>query len=298
MSGEADEFVGGAEVISFDALPEIRTVPGASEGGYLRYLKNWVGGPEGHVNPNFGTGALISGDSSVGFMRLSVGCRQKGVHSHGVAEIYVILKGQIEGYDGVGDKHFAGPMDCVYIPKGVPHGIRNTGTQDLDLLWVHDGMEKKSNITYYYDEASTPKIGGVAVIKFFDLEPHWSAPRARESPYLRFMASYVGGQDGLINYNPQQAYVSDKCALGLLVIWPESEQVPLSLQSAYCYVVMEGRAVVKTVKRKTQQTLGRLDALWVTAGTVHSFRNPGSEPLWLLWTTGTPQCTDTICYQT
>jgi citrate synthase len=43
---------------------------------------------------------------------------------HSVTEIYVILKGGVESFDGVGRVHRAGPLDCLYIPAGVPHGVR------------------------------------------------------------------------------------------------------------------------------------------------------------------------------
>ena len=59
------------------------------------------------------------------------------MHVHSVTEIYVILKGEAESFDGVGNKHRAGPMDCLYIPAGVPHGVRTVGGEDLDLIWLH-----------------------------------------------------------------------------------------------------------------------------------------------------------------
>ncbi|MCJ1297793.1 hypothetical protein MMC08_000581 [Hypocenomyce scalaris] len=288
---EEMEYTGGVKIVPFDGLKEIYTVPGAREGGYLRYLKSWVGGPEGYVNPNLNLGAIVAEDSSVGYMKLMTGCRQKGVHSHGVVEIYIILKGEIEGYDGKGHTHHGGPMDCIYIPTGVPHAVRNSGREDLELLWIHDGLEKKSNITYYYTEAETPKLGGVEVIKFNNLEPHWGAPKARESPFLRYMISYVAGGDGYINFDPGRAYISQKCALGLLVIYPGNEQVPNSLPGNQCYVVVQGTAVV------AGKNLNRLDALWVPAKTVHTIKNPGSELLWLFWTHEQPQRADSVIYE-
>ena len=86
MSDEASEYIGGAEIIPFDELVPKWTVPGATEGGYLRWLTSWVGGPEGHINPNFGR-SIVSDKTSVGFMKLMRGCRQKGVHSHTIVEV-------------------------------------------------------------------------------------------------------------------------------------------------------------------------------------------------------------------
>jgi len=297
---EEDEFTGGdVEIIPFDSLEPRWTVPGAKEGGFLRYLKSWVGGPEGYVNPNLNMGSVVSEDSSVGYMKLMTGCRQKGVHSHTIVEIYIILRGEIEGYDGKGHKHHAGPMDCVYIPEGVPHAVRNSGREDLDLIWIHDGLEKKSNIVYYHNEADTPKLDGVQVIKFNSLEPHWGAPRAQEHPFLRYAVSYVGGTNGFTNYNPEQATISEKCALGLEVIYPGSRQVSQSLPANQCYVVVEGKALVTTRKgqKARVKALGMLDAIWVPAGRVHSLSNPGEKPLWLLWTHEKPQKADSVSYE-
>jgi len=292
---EEMEYTGGVEIIPFDTLEPKWTVPGAKEGGFLRYLTSWVGGPDGYINPNFGAGSIVSKEASVGYMKLMTGCRQKGVHSHTIVEIYVILKGEIEGFDGTNTTHRAGPMDCVYIPKGVPHGVRNSGTEDLDLLWIHDGIEKKGAATYYFSEAETPKIGGVHVIKFNTLEPHWGAPRAKEAPFLRYLISYVGGNGGFVNFNPQQASVNDKCALGMMVIYPGNKQVPNSLPGSQCYVVVQGTAMIKQGKK--ERVLKRLDGVWVPAGTVHSIRNPGHELLWVLWTHETPQKADSIKYE-
>jgi len=285
---------GGVEIIPFDMLEPKWTTPGATEGGFLRYLTSWVGGPEGFINPNRDGGAIVSQDASVGYMKLMTGCRQKGVHAHTIVEIYIILKGEVEGFDGLGHTHHAGPMDCIYIPKGVPHAVRNSGTEDLDLLWIHDGIEKKGLSTYYYTEAETPKIGGVEVIKFNNLEPHWGAPRAREAPFLRYVVSYVGGTGGYTNFNPKHAAVSEKCALGMMVIYPGNEQVPNSIPTDQCYVIVQGRALI--IRGKKSKELRRLDGIFVPAGTVHSIKNPGHELLWVMWSHEKPQHTESIKY--
>lgn len=282
-------------------------MPGATEGGYLRWLTSWVGGPEGHINPNFGV-SVTSDKTSVGFMKLMKGCRQKGVHAHTIVEvrpslpcpepprptparpltdrrqIYVILKGNIEGFDGKGHKHRAGPMDCIYIPKGVPHAVRNSGVEDLDLLWIHDGIEKKGAATYYFDEATTPKIGGVQVIKFMDLEPQWAAPKASQAPFLRYLVSWVGGQGGVVNYNPKEAHDSDKVALGMLVIYPGNRQVSHSYPGNRTYVVVEGKALVDRGKGKEE--VKRLDGIWIPGGTKIALSNHATDgsALWVLWT--------------
>jgi hypothetical protein len=88
------------------------SVKRAKEPGFMRSLITWVGGPAGYINTNPDT-AVISQNSAVGLMRMPVGNRQAGVHVHSVAEIYVILKGEVESFDGVGNTHRAGPLDCL-----------------------------------------------------------------------------------------------------------------------------------------------------------------------------------------
>jgi len=271
----------GFEVIPFSELEPRWTVPGATEGGFLRWLVSWVGGPAGYINPSLGR-SVVS-DMSVGFMRVEVGCRQKGVHSHTITEIYVILKGHCEGFDGNGDLHHAGPMDCVYIPVGVPHAVRNSGTEPLELLWIHDDVEKKGLSTYYYSEETTPKIGGVKVVEFQKLEANWDVPRASAAPYHRWLVSYVAGaHKDHINYNPKQAAINPKLAMGLVVILPGNKQVPYKLPGNQCYVVIKGTGVIERVGGRSQK-LEKLTGAFVKGGVVHSIRNLGEDSLWVCW---------------
>ncbi|OCK81824.1 hypothetical protein K432DRAFT_325449 [Lepidopterella palustris CBS 459.81] len=216
-------------------------------------------------------------------MHVELGCRQKGVHSHTITEIYVILKGHCEGYDGNGDLHHAGPMDCIYIPVGVPHAVRNSGTEELELLWIHDGVEKKGLSTYYYSEEETPKVGGVQVVKFADVEPDWSSPKASQAPYLHWLVSFVaGGKKEYVNFNPRNAIINSNIAMGLLCIYPGNKQLPHALPGTQCYVVMKGEGLL-TEKGKKGGRMQALTGAWVKGGVVHAIRNLGTEPLWVMW---------------
>jgi mannose-6-phosphate isomerase-like protein (cupin superfamily) len=113
-----------AEIIRYVDLEPQWHVPGAKEPGFMRYLINWTGGPAGHINPNRGT-AVVSENTVVGMMNLPVGQRQKGLHYHSVCEIYIILRGNLEGYDGRGHITRVGPLDCMVIPAGVPRKFRD-----------------------------------------------------------------------------------------------------------------------------------------------------------------------------
>jgi mannose-6-phosphate isomerase-like protein (cupin superfamily) len=140
-------------LIRFSELEPSWAVKRAREPGFLRWLVSWMGGPDSTVNFNPAQAAQ-SAVAAVGFMAMPVGNRQAGLHNHSVAEIYVILKGEIEGYDHTGTPHRAGPSDCIYIPAGVPHGVKTVGSEDLHLIWVHDAIERLGVSVYLEDEAS------------------------------------------------------------------------------------------------------------------------------------------------
>jgi len=101
-----------------------------------------------------------------------------------------------------------------------------------------------------------------------------------------------------VNFNRKQATVSEKCALGIIVIYPGNEQVASSLACSQCYVVVDGTAVINTGKGILGKSLNRLDALWVPAGTLHSIKNAGHELLWIFWSHERPQRVDSIAYKT
>ena len=151
----------------------------AKEPGFMRSLITWMGGPDGYINTNPGQ-AIESSQAVVGLMDMGPGNRQPGVHTHSVAEIYVIIEGQVESFDGVGQTHTAGPLDCLYIPKGVPHGVRTVGDVPVKLLWVNDEIEKWGVSIYAEGPGPHPSDDEVSLIRFRALEPDWSAPRAKE----------------------------------------------------------------------------------------------------------------------
>ena len=98
----------------------------AREPGFQRSLITWMGGPEGYINTNPGV-AIESGHCAVGLMDMPVGNRQPGVHTHTIDEIYVILEGHCESFDGVGATHLgraveysSGLLSCTRIRRQVP----------------------------------------------------------------------------------------------------------------------------------------------------------------------------------
>jgi mannose-6-phosphate isomerase-like protein (cupin superfamily) len=58
------------------------------------------------------------------------------LHRHHNEEVYIILHGS--GEMTVGDERITvSPGSAVYLPPGVPHALRNTGGEDLIVMWVY-----------------------------------------------------------------------------------------------------------------------------------------------------------------
>lgn len=58
------------------------------------------------------------------------------LHEHETVESYTILKG--EGEMSVADETLpVKPGDCVYIDSMLPHLLRNTGTEDMHMMFVY-----------------------------------------------------------------------------------------------------------------------------------------------------------------
>lgn len=282
-------------IVRYRDLEPTWHVPGAKEPGFMRWLISWTGGPPGYVNPSKES-AVISEKTVSGLMYLPVGQRQKGLHYHSVTEIYIVLKGELTSYDGKGQTHRAGPLDCVYIPKGVPHGVRNSGNVDVELIWVHDGIEKIGTSVYYMDGIVTgpPQVDEISIVNFRDLEPSYEAHRAKEIGVSRSMISWVGGGEGEENYNRGIAVESDKVSIGMTMLQPAQKSVPHLHADAETYVVIQGKGLVNL--GKGNEVIERLDGVYVAPETVHAVRNHGDEPLCLVWIQERPQKLDSIKY--
>jgi mannose-6-phosphate isomerase-like protein (cupin superfamily) len=256
------------------------SVKQAKEPGFMRSLITWVGGPEGYINTN-PDNSVISRNSAVGLMRMPVANRQAGVHVHSVAEIYVILRGEVESSDGVGNTHRAGPMDCLYIPAGVPHGVRTIGDVDLELIWVHDAIEKSGVSIYLDGPGPFPAEDEVRLIPFASLVPDWSGEKAKEGGHLRWSANWIAGATSKVNHNPADAVINQRIALGVTVIAPGNSHVEHAHSHSETYVVARGLAVLKQDGRNIQ--LRRLDAAYFPPGVPHALRNGGDDLLYLIW---------------
>ena len=253
----------------------------AREPGFLRSLTTWVGGPEGHINSNLGHSAISRG-CAAGLMRMPVGNRQPGVHVHSVTEIYVILKGEVESFDGVGRMHRAGPLDCLYIPAGVPHGVLAVGNKDLELVWLHDAIERLGVSVYLEGDGPFPTDRGVELIPFRDLRPgHHAARAAAAGSAEGWSVTWVPGPDGSPNHNPGLAAANGRLGVGLTSVAPGGRHDPHRHGGAALGIVLKGRGVARIGGEALE--LGPLDALYCPPTDLLEISNATGEPLHVLW---------------
>lgn len=260
------------------------TVLRARQPGFMRSLVTWMGGPEGYINTNPGV-AIESKHCAVGLMDMGPGQRQPGVHTHSMVEIYVILEGTVESFDGVGNTHTAGPLDCLYIPKGVPHGVRTKGDTPVKLLWVNDAIEKWG--VSYYQEGPGPHEAErgqtVDLVRFDDLQASWSAAGAEDVGSLRWSVSWVGSESEATgqNFNPTVAARNGRVGISLIGVLPENG-LPQgdTARGDRLLVVARGGASLASDRERIE--IGPLDAVFCPAGAPLDLTALGDAPLQLV----------------
>lgn len=254
-------------IVRFRDLEPTWTTHRAREPGFMRWLVTWVGGPAGHINTNPGV-ALESSRCAIGLMHLLRGQRQSGKHIHAVTEIYVVLKGTLEGFDASGDLHRAGPMDCTVIPAGCPHGVRNCGTDDVVLVWVHDGIEADGVSTYYPDDHAFGDVPAIELVPLADRLSNGSA-------------SWVAGLPGSPTPDAGTAAFNGRVAVGITMLEPGQSLPATLLPVTRFYLVTAGEAAIDRPDGAARLT--RLDGIQIPAGETAALRNDGPNRLHLLW---------------
>ncbi len=200
-----------------------------------------MAGPEGYVNSNPGLAAL-SHEMSVGLMYLDVGNCQRGLHYRSVTEIYVILKGQVRRWDGKNEVDIAGPMDCFCIPAGVLHRVRCYVTEEVEVIWLHDAIEKKGiTVCYTMEEENTkPQTEEISVIKFNHLKPQWTGPNVREPGHLHWLLNWFSSRISILD--KQQS--GEEVSMGLMVVLPSMKHASHSGCTAELYIPMKRKALI------------------------------------------------------
>ena len=230
------------------------TVLRAREPGFQRSLITWMGGPQGYINTNPDI-AVESRHCAVGLMDMAMGNRQPGVHTHTIDEIYVILEGQCESFDGVGNTHVAGPWDCLYIPKGVPHGVRTIGKQDLKLLWVNDAIERWGVSVYAEGPGPHPANDDVRLIARRDLGPAGS-----HAPTVHWVGCPQLGIDGTAGVT----IANTRLALGMITLDAGRRIAEPVARSPQLWVIAGGQAIVTIDGR--HERIGPQDAVFCPPG--------------------------------
>ena len=77
---------------------------------------------------------MISHGLSCGLLVLPPG-KELPLHHHSPQEIYIIRQGEGVLLSSSNAKRIY-KDSFVYIPKYIEHGLRNTGREDLELLWI------------------------------------------------------------------------------------------------------------------------------------------------------------------
>jgi mannose-6-phosphate isomerase-like protein (cupin superfamily) len=215
-------------------------------------------------------------------MWLPVGQRQFAVHCHTVAETYVILRGTAESIEPGDERHHLEVLDSVHMPVGSPHAVRTVGTEDVLLLWFHDGLETE-DASKYYDETD-PKLKGAPAVKFIkasSLVPSWDAPGAKEAGTFRSYTSYIGGSAGFLHYNRGAGIVNDKIAAGTLRLTSGNAEVPRAYRSTRYCLVLSGAAAV--VDHPHVPVAGPVDVVILPPNAPYALRAVGTEPRHVFW---------------
>lgn len=164
---------------------------------------------------------------------------------------------------------------------GVPHGVRCYGDEDAELIWIHDGVEKKGAAVYFTGPGPFPQTDEIRVVPFKDLEPNYSASKAKEPEFMRWNISYVGGTGMQENHSPALAVQSQNIHIGMLALAPAQKEVPFSSQEEETYILLQGEAIVNHGRAKGK-SLERLDGMFYGSGETHAIRNYGCETAYVL----------------
>lgn len=266
------------EVIRQSELEPKFHTPKAKEPGYIRWMTTHIGGGPGYINSN-PEQSIISDNIVFGMMGFPAAQKQYGLHAHTVTEIFVVLKGEMTSFDGNGGVHRAGPLDCIVLPPGCYHGLANLGREDVLVLVIHDRLERKGS-AQYTDESRLP-CPAMQLVSFRELEPNWQGHMAKQTGYLRWLASWLGGFNGL-DFHPGQSIKNEHAALGFMGMMPYNKQPRHRNESGVVYFVAQGNIAVSGPGGR-EEIAGLYDTIYVPPGEEHAVRNVSGEIAHIVW---------------
>jgi mannose-6-phosphate isomerase-like protein (cupin superfamily) len=264
--------------VRYGDLEPFHMLPHSQTPGYMRWIKAYAGN-EDYPDLAPPEGTITSGPIPM-LQGIDAGNYQWGPHSHTIIEFYIILQGR--GITtGVNGGEAVDPLDCVFVPKHSPHGVRSVGDEDLILIAIHEEDEPADAIVYFADGDIDPDADypGQSVIRFEELAPRWAV---EGDGNLRRSVSYIGGPEGTFHLNRGDGgMVGDRVSAGVTVISPGNAHVVHSHATTESYIIARGRAEV--IGHPEIEPLGFLDALLVPENVEHGLRALGDEPLYVVW---------------
>jgi mannose-6-phosphate isomerase-like protein (cupin superfamily) len=163
--------------------------------------------------------------------------------------------------------------------------VRNSGLEDVVLIWVHDGIERNGTAVYYPGDHLFGDVPSIALVRFADLEPDWSGPGARVPGTMHWSASWVHGAPTGREI-PRGAIRNDRISIGLTVLEP-GHALPKAVRDITRFWLVAGGAAIANAGQENE-VLGPLDGLHVPTGETVTIRNNGPEVLRLLWVDDAP----------
>jgi mannose-6-phosphate isomerase-like protein (cupin superfamily) len=128
-------------VVPFSKLKPNWTATKSDVPGFHRWAVDYVGGPEGFVHRSR-ENAAVSENCEAGVVVFPAGTSGAGLHTHTSDEVYILHRGKMAVILEDGSEVILEPLDGAFAPAGVPHSIRNVGTEDAYLIYFHSGLER------------------------------------------------------------------------------------------------------------------------------------------------------------
>jgi len=126
------------QMVRFADLAPSWDAPQAREVGFLRWLVTWV---RGSSTPDVGPdGSLANENIALGLVGILPANHQPmGAAAYPV--VYFVAQGHVVvalEQDVGGRGTVLGPRDCVHVPAGSAHSLRNLGDDTAKLVWIHE----------------------------------------------------------------------------------------------------------------------------------------------------------------